>query len=151
MKMPMDDIDRAIVNLLQDGFPIAERPFAQVAETLCLTEADLIERVRRLCEAGILSRFGPLYNADRFGGHVTLATMAVPEDRFEAVAELVNSYTEVGHNYARDHALNMWFVVAAESAERVATVLDEIQQRAGLAVYDMPKIHEFHIGLRLQA
>lgn len=147
----MDEVDRRIVNALQGGFPISERPFAEAAEALGLDEETLLARLAALREAGILSRFGPLFDADRLGGHVTLAAMAVPADRFDDVAEMVNSYPEIAHNYARDHELNMWFVAAADSREKVADLLTEIQARSGLTVYDMPKLHEFHVGLRLEA
>jgi DNA-binding Lrp family transcriptional regulator len=147
----MDDIDRAIVNALQGGFPLTRRPFADAAAPLGLTEAELIERIGRMRADGVLSRFGPMVNADRFGGHNTLVAMAVPDDRFDDVAAIVNGFPEVAHNYARDHTLNMWFVVAAESRARVDAVLTEVQARTGLAVYDMPKQREFHVGLRFEA
>ena len=70
---------------------------------------------------------------------------------FDAVADIVNGFAEVAHNYARDHALNMWFVVATDRHERVAEVLAEIESGTGLRVYDMPKIEEFFIGLRFAA
>ena len=147
----LDDTDRAIIDALQEGFPISPRPFAEAAEALGLEEGELIARLKALRETNVLTRFGPMVNADRFGGHNTLAAMPVPTDSFEWVAQVVNSFPEVAHNYARDHALNMWFVVAAESRRRVGEVLAEIQARTGIAVYDMPKIREFHIGLRIKA
>ena len=147
----MDATDRRIVNSLQGGFPVCARPYAAAAEKLGLTEATLLDRLQRLLDAGVLSRFGPMYDAERLGGGLTLAAMAVPEDRFDTVADIVNAYPEVAHNYARDHALNMWFVVATERPERVAEVLAEIAQATGLAVFDMPKLDEFFIGLRLEA
>lgn len=147
----IDDTDRAIINALQGGFPVSRRPFAEAAETLGLTEGDLIARIAALRQSGVLSRFGPMYNADRFGGHNTLVAMEVPVERFDEVAAMVNAFPEIAHNYARDHRLNMWFVVAAESRDRVAAVLAEIQAQTGLAVYDMPKTREFHVGLRFEA
>lgn len=147
----MDDTDRAIINALQGGFPISERPFADAAAPLGLTEAELIERIGAMRQSGLLTRFGPMYNADRFGGHNTLVAMDVPESRFDEVAEIVNSFPEIAHNYARAHTLNMWFVVAAESRARVDEVLTEVQDRTGLPVYDMPKVQEFHVGLKFEA
>lgn len=147
----MDQIDRAVVNRLQEGFPIAERPFAVVAAELGIDEEDLLTRLRRLRTGGVLSRFGPLYNAERLGGHTTLAALAVPPERVEEVAAVVNAFPEVAHNYLRDHALSMWFVVTAESRARVAAVLTEVQARTGLAVHDLPKLREFHLRLRLEA
>jgi DNA-binding Lrp family transcriptional regulator len=147
----MDATDRRIINGLQGGFPVCERPFAEAAATLGVGEADLIERLARLLDDGILSRFGPLFHAERLGGGLTLAAMSVPAERFDEVAETVNGFGEVAHNYARDHALNMWFVVATERPERVGEVLREIEAATGLAVLDMPKSEEFFLDLRLEA
>ena len=92
-----------------------------------------------------------MYHAERMGGGLTLAAMQVPEDRFEAVAEQVNAHPEVAHNYARDHALNMWFVVAADRFGPVGETLGAIAGETGLEVYDMPKRREFFVGLRFEA
>lgn len=146
----MDAVDRLIVNGLQGGFPVCERPYAAAAATLDLTEDDLIARLRHLVEDGSLSRFGPMFDAEKLGGAVTLAALSVPPDRFDAVAALVSAHPEVAHNYAREHALNMWFVVAAERPERVQEVLRAINDETGLPVYDMPKIEEYFIGLRFE-
>lgn len=146
----MDDTDRRIVNGLQGGFPICDRPFAVTARRLGLGEDELIRRLRRLCDEGWLSRFGPLYNADRLGGAAVLAAMSVPEDRFAAVAETVNAYPEVAHNYARSHTLNMWFVVSTDDPERIDAVVASIEAETNLKVVLMPKIEEFFVGLHLQ-
>ena len=147
----MDAADRRIVNELQDGLPVCERPFAATARALGLEEADLIARVRKLREAGVLSRFGPLFDAERLGGAVTLAAMSVPEARFDAVARTVNAFPEVAHNYARAHDFNMWFVISAESRARIDEVIAAIEAATELAVHDMPKLREFYVGLRFRA
>ena len=146
-----DEIDRQIINALHGGFPLIPRPFAEVATRFDLSEDAIIRRLERLLEERVLSRFGPLFHAERLGGGLTLAAMQVPDARFEEVAETVNGFPEVAHNYARDHALNMWFVVATERPERVGEVLHEIEQATGLAVLDMPKEEEFFLELRLEA
>ncbi len=146
----MDALDRAIVNALQTDLPVTERPFADAAESLGVTDSELLERTRRLQEAGIFSRVGPLYRADRMGGEMLLAAMKVPEESFESVAEIVNSFREVAHNYARDHTLNMWFVISAETPERGQTVIQAIEARTGLRVYSFPREKEYFIGLRLE-
>ncbi|OAN51124.1 protein nirG [Paramagnetospirillum marisnigri] len=147
----MDEIDRRIINALQGGFPIAERPFALAAGRLGLDEAELLARITALKQAGVISRFGPMWHAEKMGGGLTLSAMQVPADRFDEVAAVVNSFPEVAHNYAREHALNMWFVVATERPERIKQVLAEIESRTGLPVHDMPKIEEFFVGLRFEA
>ena len=147
----MDDLDRRLINALQGGFPICDQPYAEVGGRLDLDEDEVIARLERLLEDGVLSRFGPMYDAERLGGGLTLAAMAVPEDRFEEVAAIVNGFPEVAHNYERTHALNIWFVVATERPERVGEVLREIEAATGLAVLDLPKLEEYFLELRLSA
>jgi DNA-binding Lrp family transcriptional regulator len=146
----MNELERAIINGLQGGFPICERPYLEAAERLGITEDELIAGLQGLLDRGILSRFGPLYHAERMGGALTLAALAVPEADFERVAEQVNAFPEVAHNYARDHRLNMWFVLATERPERKAGTLRAIEATTGLKVYDMPKVTEYFVGLRLE-
>ncbi len=147
----MDDTDRRIVNALQGGFPLCERPFREAAQQLGLSEGALIERLRRLLDEGILTRFGPLYHAERLGGAFCLCAMAVPEARFEEVAALVNALPEVAHNYQRDHFLNMWFVLATETPGGIREAIAEIEGATGLRVLDFPKEEEFFVELRLPA
>lgn len=147
----MNELDRRIVNALQSGFPICERPFAAAAEGLGTDAATLIARLAALRERGVLSRFGPLYKAEGLGGAVTLAAMAVPEDRFEDVAALVNAHAEVAHNYARDHRPNRWFVLASESPAGIGAAIAAIEAETGLPVLNMPREAEYHVGLRLEA
>lgn len=144
----MDHLDRQIINELQGGFPVCERPYAMVASTLGTTEETLMSRLNRLLDDGLLSRFGPMYHAERLGGGLTLAAIAVPEHRFDEVADMVNAHPEVAHNYARDHALNMWFVLATETPERIDEVINDIENETGLNVVNMPKQEEYFIGLR---
>ncbi|MBK4722982.1 AsnC family transcriptional regulator [Azospirillum sp. YIM DDC1] len=147
----MDEIDRALVNRLQDGIPVERQPFAGIAADLGLTETEVADRVRALVDGGVLSRFGPMFHAERLGGGLTLAALAVPEDDFDRIAAIVNAFPEVAHNYARQHALNMWFVVATEAPERVRAVLDAIQEATALPVQDFPKLDEYTLDLRFRA
>ncbi len=147
----LDALDRAIINEMQGAFPICDSPYAEVAKQLETSEGELIKRLQRLLEEGVLSRFGPMYHAERLGGGLTLAAMAIPEAEFERVTEQVNALPEVAHNYARDHELNMWFVLATETPERIGETISEIEQITGYPVYNMPKQKEFFIGLRFEA
>lgn len=147
--LELDVNDRAIINRLQDGLPLVLNPYAMVAEELGLCEGELLDRLARLRATGVLSRFGPMYHAERLGGGLTLAALAVPEADFERVAELLYAFPEVAHNYRREHELNMWFVLATETSERIPEVVLDIESATGLTVFNMPKEREFHVRLHL--
>ena len=147
----MDDIDRRIVNELQDGLPLRERPFAPLAAALQISEQAVVDRIDDLLDDGYLTRFGPLYNADRLGGALSLCALAAPKNTFDEVAAIVNAHPEVAHNYERDHALNMWFVLATESPERISEVVENIEAKTACKVYQFPKLEEFFVGLKLEA
>ncbi len=145
----MDELDRALINTLQGGFPICERPYAEVAERLGSTEETVIERIGSLLERGLLSRFGPMYHAEQMGGALSLAAMQIPPDDFERVTGIVNSQPQVAHNYERNHRLNMWFVLATETSEGQQEVITRIERETGYPVYNMPKIREYFVELKL--
>lgn len=145
----MDEFDTAIVNRLQGGFPLVERPFAEVAEALGLAEEDLIARVRKLLEERVLTRFGPMYQVERMGGVFSLGALRVPPADFDRVAAIVNALPEVAHNYEREHEYNMWFVLAAERPEGIARAIARIERETGLPVVNLPKLREYFVGLNL--
>ena len=145
----MDNIDSALVNTLQQGLPVCARPFDAVAEALDVPVGEVLSRLQRLLDDRVLTRFGPMFNAEKLGGALSLCALQAPAERFDEIAELVNAFPEVAHNYERDHRLNMWFVVATEHPQQAAAVIREIEQLSGCRVYDMPKQEEFYIGLKL--
>lgn len=147
----MDKQDRIIINVLQGGFPICDLPFAETAKQLNMTEQELIARIGQLLQQKVLSRFGPMYHAERMGGALSLVAMRIPDYDFGRVAEIVNAMPEVAHNYERTHSFNMWFVLATETAENHVEALKKIEQETGYPVYDMPKIKEYFVGLNLTA
>lgn len=147
----IDDIDRKILNRLQEGFPLSPRPFAEVATELGMAETDLIDRLIAMKANRTITRFGPFYDAAAMGGAFCLCAIQVPEVDFDTVSEQVNAHPEVAHNYARDHRLNMWFVLATETQAGIAAVANRIETETGLQVLQFPKEHEFFIGFRVAA
>jgi DNA-binding Lrp family transcriptional regulator len=150
--------DLRLVSYLHGGFPLSDRPFAEVGQALGCSEDALIERLQRLLAHGDLTRFGPLFQIERAGGRFVLAAMAVPEPRFAEVTAQLDAMPEVAHNYRRESAhaeqpgatpLNMWFVLALESAETLPAVIERIEALTGLPVFDFPKEREFFVELRL--
>jgi DNA-binding Lrp family transcriptional regulator len=148
---PLDAINRRIINALQGGFPLCDEPYRAVAEDLGLTEGELLARLRRLLETRVLTRFGPLFQVERMGGAFLLAAMQVPEDDFERTAELVGSLPAVAHNYRREHALNMWFVLATERPDDIPAAIAAIESLTGHSVFAFPKEREYFVGMKLEA
>lgn len=146
----MDDLSRRFINQYQGGFPICEHPYARVAAELDTDEEALIHCLSNLLSSGLLSRFGPLYNALNMGGGLTLAALSAPEEDFAQVTLQVNSFPEVAHNYQRVHDLNMWFVIATETPQALHDTITAIEQTTGLRVYNFPKLQTFYLGLWLE-
>jgi len=147
----MDELDRRIVNTLQGGFPLCEHPYGEAARRLGLSENELLCRLEALLAGNILTRFGPLFDAERLGGAFSLCAMSVPDEDFERVAAIVNAHSEVAHNYERAHRLNMWFVLAAVSPSAIGETIRRIETETGYPVLNLPREEEFFVELRLTA
>lgn len=139
-------LDKRLLDEFQHDLPICSRPYAAIARRLGCDEATVIERLETFQRQGYVSRVGPVFEPNHLGAS-TLAAMAVPSDRLESVARLVSAYPEVNHNYEREHAFNLWFVVTAKNEPAVAGVLADIERRTGIAVMDLPLLEAFHIDL----
>ncbi|WP_416840513.1 Lrp/AsnC family transcriptional regulator [Haloferax sp. DFSO52] len=142
----LDEVDATLIDEYQSGFPVEARPFRVVAEELDIDEDEALERVRRLREKGIFRRFGAVLNPPVIGSS-TLAAVAAPDDRFDEIAEIINSYRQVNHNYRRAHEWNMWFVVTAGSRETRDRILSEIEDRTGCEVLNLPMLTDYYIDL----
>jgi len=145
---PLDPIDRTLITALQDGIPLIERPYRAVADALGISEQAVVDRIAALLERRVLTRFGPMFDVAKMGGAFVLAALAVPEARWDAVCELVNALPEVAHNYCREHALNMWFVLATETPQGIDAAIARIEADTGLPVYAFPKEREFFVELK---
>ncbi len=139
-------LEKHLLNDFQQGFPLVSRPFQQIAEKMGVTEDVVISTLRYLQEQGFISRVGAVFRANSIGAS-TLAAMAVPEDRLQKIADMICGYSEVNHNYQRDHHYNLWFVATAPDEQSLNTVLDDIEQRSGLPVMFLPMLEDFHINL----
>jgi len=142
----VDDVDARLVDGYQSGFPVTERPFAAVGNALGIDEEAALDRVEALSDRGIFRRFGPVLNPPVIGAS-TLAAVQAPEGRFDEIAEIINSYPQVNHNYAREHEWNMWFVVTGGSLERREEIVTEIEERTGCTVLVLPMLTDYYIDL----
>ena len=142
----MNALEQALLNDYQRDFPLHSSPFAQIARTHNTDTDTILQRLEKLKKAGLITRVGPVFRPNTIGVS-TLAAMKIPAYKLEAVAKLVNNYTEVNHNYEREHAFNLWFVVTASDQQHLEDTLLNIEQLTGIAVMRLPLVREHHIDL----
>lgn len=143
----MDDLATSLLAVAQRDFPLVPRPYAALAARLGVTEREVIEALRMMTEAGLVSRVGAVYRTGSVGASC-LAALAVPEEDMEKVAEFVGSFPEVNHNYRRDHPhWTLWFVVTAPDAPARDAVLDAVEAETGLPLLRLPMVEAYHLDL----
>ncbi|RZB34087.1 MAG: hypothetical protein SRB2_03480 [Desulfobacteraceae bacterium Eth-SRB2] len=143
---PIDDMDRAILNLIQSDFPITPRPYLAIAERLGFSENDVIKRLDRLKKKGIIRRIGGNFVPEKLGFVSTLCAARVPEDKIESFAVSVNRYPGVTHNYQRDNKYNVWFTFIAPSMKEIEENLKSISQQTGIKeIINLPATKVFKI------
>ena len=138
--------EQRLLNEFQRDFPITSSPYADIARRLNCTEEQVLEALARLTKSAQVSRVGAVF-APRRIGHSQLVALAVPHTRLDEVAAMVSSLEEVNHNYEREHSYNLWFVVTAETQERVESIVTTIEQSSGLEALRLPLERAYHIDL----
>ncbi|MGD9123682.1 MAG: AsnC family transcriptional regulator [Desulfarculaceae bacterium] len=128
----MDAADKRILRVIQSNLPIEKRPYKRLGQTMGLSEAEVLDRLTRLKETGVIRRIGGNFNSRRLGFSSTLCAARVPEDRFGEFVRAVNAHPGVTHNYRRDHEYNVWFTFIAESMEAIEAHLKKIAADTGV-------------------
>ncbi|MDN7023797.1 Lrp/AsnC family transcriptional regulator [Methanoculleus sp. FWC-SCC1] len=150
--MQIDPHDRALLQRVQDEFPLDPRPYWVLGEALGMQEREVMDRLEALVRQGVIKHIAPVLEPERLGVRSsTLIAMRVPERRMDEVAAVVSGYDSVSHNYRRDDDYNLWFTLAAASEEDLAATLDEIRRRTGIPtgdVLDLPVVRRFKIDVR---
>ncbi|MFY0989191.1 AsnC family transcriptional regulator [Halomonas sp. C05BenzN] len=144
--VPPDALDRRLIDCYQRGLPVCTRPFAAMADRLGTTEAEVVERLERLQQYGVLSRVGPVFDHTRAGASL-LAAVAVPEAERDHWAECINRRPGVNHNYAREHDYNLWFVMTAPDEVTLEARLDALEGELGRPLLRLPMLDGYHIDL----
>jgi DNA-binding Lrp family transcriptional regulator len=147
----MDAIDRKLLNLIQENFPITVAPFADVATRLGIDEADVLDRIGRLREEGIIRRIGAVFDLRKLGFVSTLCAARVPEEKMAAFVMTVNDCPEVTHNYRREHEYNVWFTLIASDEEVLAATLAEIKKKTEIEdILSLRAVRTFKINARFE-
>lgn len=150
--MALDEMDRRLVDRIQHDFPVVPRPFAAIGEALGIAEEEVLRRAARLEESGILRGIGAIFDLQRLGFASTLCAAIVRPDHVDRVAARISGYSEVTHNYLREHAYNVWFTVIAPSRNRIREILDRIRSETGVEdLLDLPAAQVFKIHVEFRA
>lgn len=146
MAVDMDELDKMILNRIQTRFPLTSQPFESIARELDTTEAEVLTRVTRLKEKGIIRRIGGNFVPGKVGFVSTLCTAQVPAEKLELFARTVNTFPGVTHNYLRDNSFNVWFTFIAPSMAVIRENLARITQKTGvMQILNLPATHVFKI------
>ncbi len=144
-------LEKQLLNDYQQGIPLVSEPYSEIAREISLkgfsvSEQEIIKTLSSLKKRGLISRVGPVFRPKAVGSS-TLAAIAVPESRLVEVANIVSGFSQVNHNYEREHQFNLWFVVTAGTQIEVEQVLQNIEQKTGLSVMNLPMEQDYHINL----
>ncbi len=148
MTYDLNDRDKEMLAALQEGIPLTSRPFAVIADMLDWSEEEVLERLEVLVGSGLVRKVGAFLNSKKLGAASTLAALDVPEDRIDEVADLINRYHGVTHNYLREGHPNIWFTMTERDADTLKSNLDEIERDVGADVLRMPATRMFKIGVK---
>ena len=151
--VPLDDLDRRLLNLLQGSFPLEPRPFARVAELAEVTEAEVMSRTQRLLDERIIRQVTPIFDTRVLGYQSMLVAARVDPENPWRPAKIVNSHPGVSHNYLRNHDFNMWFTIATEPGSKLGLqgTLDVLERLTGAeSIRQLPTLKLFKIRMDLE-
>ena len=149
MAIVMDELDKTILNRIQTRFPLTPRPFESIAQEVGTTEDEVLARVSRLKETGIIRRIGGNFVPGKVGFVSTLCTAQVPEEKVELFARTVNTFAGVTHNYLRENSFNVWFTFIAPSMDVIRDNLARIAEETGVKrILNLPATHVFKINAK---
>lgn len=146
----MDEMDKRILNIIQAELPVDNRPFLKIAGQVGITEDEVIDRLKKLKEKGFIRRIGGVFDSNRLGFESTLVALRVKPGRIKEVAEKINAYRGVTHNYERDDYFNLWFTLVAGDKEEIQKILSRINEFSEVEkLLNLPALKLYKIGLNL--
>ena len=149
----LDELDRRLLNLMQGSFPLAPRPYAEVAGLAGIDEDEALQRVQRLIDERIIRQVTPIFDTRVLGYKSMLVAAKVDPEHPHRAARIINSHPGVSHNYLRNHDFNLWFTIATEPDSRLGLegTLEVLQRLTGAeSVRQLPTLRLFKIRMDLE-
>jgi DNA-binding Lrp family transcriptional regulator len=147
----LTSFDKALLNILQTGLPIASRPFAEIADMLNADEATVIDRLCYLKKHGYIRRIGAFFDSTSLGYVGTLVAAKVEKQHVETVAKVINAYEGVTHNYERNGVFNLWFTLIVPDYESQQRILKEIAALQGvLRLISLPAVKKYKVSVQFK-
>ena len=147
----MDKMYKRLLNRIQADFPLESRPYLKLADDLGITEDQVIEMIGELKSNGSIKRIGGTFHSKELGYHSTLCAVSVPSERISEVAEIVNGYSGVTHNYIRENHYNMWFTFNGPTPGSINAFINDVKNRTGIdQVINLPAEKLFKIKVNFE-
>lgn len=147
--MDKKELAALLIKLYQRDFPLSRNPYEEMARATGASAEEVQQTLAELAEKGLISRIGPVFGTHKVG-YSFLAAMKCPEERIEEVAEMINTFDEVNHNYLRENELNLWFVMTGPDADHLDSAVKSLEEKSGLSVHRFPMVRPFKIDLTLK-
>ncbi|MEA2101092.1 MAG: winged helix-turn-helix transcriptional regulator [Thermodesulfobacteriota bacterium] len=147
----MDKTDIAILNIINQAFPIEPNPYNGICSQLGISENEVMERIKKMRSSGLIRRIGATINPKALGWYSTLCAADIAPEEIDAFALVVNKYAEVTHNYVRSGHPNCWFTLIGQSKKRCEEILDKIRTKTGKNIIDLPahRVFKIKVGFKL--
>ncbi|MDF1583672.1 MAG: Lrp/AsnC family transcriptional regulator [Methyloprofundus sp.] len=145
----LSSLHKQLLNDYQQDFPLSPTPYLDIANTLGVSEEEVLAAFSALSEQDFISRIGPIIQPNQLGIS-TLVAMAIPKAQLSKIADRVNQFPEVNHNYEREHHFNLWFVLIARDQQHLSNVIAQIERQTGFKTMQLPLLEDYFINLGFQ-
>lgn len=147
----LDDSDRRLLDLLQEGIPLDVRPYRALGAKIGMTECEVMDRLGRLKAAGVLRRVGAIFESRRMGYYSLLCAARVPEEHLNEIGQAISSLEGVTHNYIRRHEYNLWFTLTAPSREAAEELLSALEASGGISIFRLPasRVYKTRVAFKM--
>lgn len=148
----LEDIEKKMLDILQNELPIEENPFQAIADKLDISLSETLERIESLKDKGIIRRIGAVINAEQVGYKSTLCACKMPENIIDDFAAVVNNIPYITHNYVRDHDLNIWFTLTTPTIEERGRIILELEDQFSIIISCMPArtVYKIRVSLGME-